>query len=302
MLSRQDKRGISHNAYIVDHCYQLMSLVLGEPYLKNGILHYWDGEILTINGYPLNGVNENTEKSIEQVMISWLSTSYINAIAYFGPLKLNINDLISIGFTEKNYIEPDPFVVDMAIDLSQKPTKLARRDSRRASERGIFVKVSKLDTLSHEHIQIIREFMRNHEVDSLNRALIANLNAYLRDPKTYVFEARQGDTILGFATLSLNFYNRPMLTLAFYRSRGSLASDAIMNYVCEFCKERGYKMLGIGFSEGEGTYNFKRKWGAVETSSPFNSVMYVRTNTEFPLDLVGWSSRYVLPGVVQPQV
>lgn len=289
MLSQYEIEYVAKYAYMSDHCFDLMALVLGEPFIYQGIIYYYDGKILTINGYDLEK-NFAVEERVTRIIKGFEDTETLDAIAYFGPKVLNLTHIVGKQYIEEDSSFPEDFVVDMELDFGSPFSKKINRDLKAAKNRGIHVYIKEIDFLSYHHIKILDEFSLNKQLDSLTRAIIAQLNAYVKAPNIYILEAWKENELIGFASLSLNF-EKAFYTMAFFKKGINYASDAIIEKAIEFSRNKGFQKLNLGFSLNEGTYKYKKKWGAIKTCDPYYSTIYTKVNSNYQIDSIGWSNR-----------
>jgi hypothetical protein len=133
----------------------------GEPFLFKDILYYFDGETLTIAGYPLNLPCSNSDFILEinDLLYTWATDPSVKNINYFGTAMVKIQKSISQYFERVYLLLPDTNNEDVTIDLTDPlllKTSHAKESLRAVKHRGLLVTKTKRQFLTHHHITLIR--------------------------------------------------------------------------------------------------------------------------------------------------
>ena len=270
MLSSSDEAFLDTNAYSIDHDYFYLPRLLGEPFLNDGILSFFDGSSVHIMGTLIPWLPVNAHDKIASVVERWMRDKRVEFINYFGPIRPNW--ALSQNFVIEYFKECLDYSVELFVDLSIMPSlKVARRqrqDLARAHRRKIEVRKTKLVFFSHSHITLLRNNLQRSDYGISDASYVLNLSSVLSHPSTMVFEAMIGDRLVGIGVTHEYFRGRPFFLAAAFDRGEPGCSDAIYRAIIGYYKEAGANTLSLGYTSSPENMHYKTKWGGAPRVPP----------------------------------
>ncbi|MBI4175896.1 MAG: hypothetical protein HY518_01720 [Candidatus Aenigmarchaeota archaeon] len=283
MLSEEDKKFIEQHAYLYDHEYLYYSIILGEPYLIGECLCLFDGETLYINGHNLERHEMAVEK-IKKILSSQPEFKKANYVWYWGASQ--IKDASIAGFHMKDFSEPSELDADRIVSLKEfdmKNLPKASRDLRRAESNGLKMEVAHDKIFSHEHIRLMTEFMKTHDVPLPQLGFIDGLRVYAAYDHVRIYNVINGDVLAGFGVVSELFKGRSIFLEGFFDRKVVGSSDILYHKIIQDAKHRGANYMSLGYCVGtQGLHDFKVKWGATTSGPPYYQHIFYREGCAEP--------------------
>lgn len=154
MLTKNDENLINKNCH---HFYQLVgynSHVFGEPYLFDGYLYYFDGEVATLITHKAEGLV--TEESLNKAIAHIAAKHNPENLMIWGELpELKVKPLKGYKKKERKI---NPIYKEMVFKTADfKPTKKYRQLLRRAESEGITIKKVEVNYYKHEYTKLLAE-------------------------------------------------------------------------------------------------------------------------------------------------
>jgi len=300
MIDARQHEYIRQNLYTSDHDYFFDSGALGEPFLDDDILHFFDGQTASLVGYSLNRELDQASviRQVNRIAELYLELPSVNVLNYYGPWALDAGAILKrqfyLGYTEP----PNPFNVDLFVDLTDVrvlKTRNARESLRKTRHRNISIWTGRREFTTHEHIKLIRKLASKDELDLCDVCYIASVDSVLRSNVITWFEARVGTALAGLAIVHEYFEGKPFLVLTSFDGVHGGVADAVYATVIRHYMEQGAQRLGLGYSAYEGLYRYKIKWGGVRCNEPYRQFVWAKPDANNALvDCIGWVSRLVL--------
>ncbi|MGE0442650.1 MAG: hypothetical protein AB7L66_15190 [Gemmatimonadales bacterium] len=291
MLTPADEARIRAGFNSSDHDYFVLAGLAGEPFLRHGLLCYFDGTTVEVVGFPLAGPGGSTdlERRTRRVLDEWAADPSVSYIYYYGPVAL---DEPFGGSWICHYHEPPrPEHVDVFVDLTQPLRKRRQEDIRRARARGISVTMTRRSYLGHEHIRLLTPLFSRGDMTTADACSLTNVVSILRAPETIVFEAHTAGRLVGFAVTHHYFEATPMVVTAAFDPAFPGGSDAIYGAALAQFRDRGATRLGLGYAAEGGLYQYKTKWGTSLLGEPFQQRVWGRESAPEPDECLYWQWR-----------
>jgi len=296
MLSDREKQVVSETIASSEHDYFVWSSLLGEPFVVDGFICYFDGVTAAIAGVPLaDGRPRNGIRSrLDRVVDKWMQRPDVDFVNYFGPEHLAVARNPSFGLIYKQ--EPADYNLDLFIELGSGPDTRAsrklRQDLNRAVRNGIEVEARKQEFLTAEQLRLMSQLAARTDLEVSDVTYLANAAALLRHDSSMLFEARLGDAVAGVGIAHHYFTSKPFFVVAAFDSRLAGVSDAIYAAVISYYRLHGAEWLGLGYAATAGQYHYKHKWGGEARNSPCWQLIWRRCNIATPFrDSLHWPWR-----------
>ena len=289
MLSPQDDRLLDEKLSSSDHDHFFWAGLLGEPFLVDGILSYFDAETSSIVGAALDGDSiwsADWQNRLHNAIARTLDQTGARFLSYWGPYQLPADAVRgwSLVFAE----DPVACNVDVFLHLAEAleglNEKKTRETLRHARRSGIDLWIGSRPALNADHLTLLRHLAGRDGVGVQDVYTLANVVSILCSDVTDVFEARCGGRLVGFAVAHRYFKSTAFAVVAAFDHSFSGCSDLIIAAMVEHYARRGAKRLGLGYAYDPGSLAFKTKWKGATVAAPFYELIWQRPNTEMPFN------------------
>ncbi len=295
-LSTTDKALIEAKAYTYSHNYAYYSLILGEPFIRDNFLFFFDGKMLSINTYFLEPGPALNLAKLKNTIREIAEAFKPEGICIWGPRR--DEDLISPpnGWTRFCLADPHEFNRDLALILPTfRPHTVPHLEQALHSARrnGISIVNRAAGPFSVGHISLLEEAVARNNPDLFTRVFYSILPTWLITSESgLVFEAWQGSQLLGYVILDLVLPNLPIYLAGF--SSTSSIMDVLFNAMIGYCTENGHEKLVLGHSHQGETYRYKMKWGQYITQDAFWRFAFFCPRASISSKNYTWDSRVLL--------
>jgi hypothetical protein len=316
MLADDDIEYIRANFSVYDHEWLHYSAFLGEPYLINDVLAYFDGMFLYICAFPLSDTHRELDiAEIEVILASRPEFTDAQAVDIWGRFEipqsitqLNGNKHSLVEATEYSTNLHDRIVEVQNFDLrSERAARLAINASK---NQGLSSRIHQPQIFSARHLSLIEAWRQSHAVNPIHATIVSLTPALLRRADTYIIEALADGELRGFAIASMPATNIAVYLQGFFRKRpGDRAGDSVMQALLEHCRHEGVSRLHLGYSPTISLSRFKEKWGGRILGPSYREAFYSRqsnlaeiiTGQQFlwPQRLVNESAKALLGGTTE---
>jgi len=269
MLTQKQSRNIRQHGIATLHDYWSWSLVLGEPFLENGVLTYYDGRIVTFCGIPLRGEQPVESNLILSLAEQWITERAVDAVIYSGAHKLDFRCFKHNGFRRTDYNNASECSTELLLNSSIAPELIYNlRFYKRAAKLGFRSKVRVGGILPADYLKLIERFYQNTGVTGYLAKIAFALPALLRARRVYLIEAWLGQRLCGFATLHKAFTDIAVGLFLAHDYETPCVSDFLYGETLIHARQLRIALINVGPSPTPGHYHFKRKWGGKPAVPP----------------------------------
>lgn len=286
MLTSEEAAFVAEHLESVDHDYYAQAGIWGEPFLRDGVLCYFDGETVQVAGAPLG--KPHGPGAVRAVIADWIRDERVWFVNYFGPYELP-----SPGpeWTPVYSSPPRPWTNELFAAL---PHRCRRDDIRRSRGHGYATWIGRREYLTHEHLCLLREVARRDTLGASDVGWMVNVVSVLRGAATTVFEASAGRELVGFMVAHDFFPGRPLMTAAAFNRARPGVSDLLYHLTMSYYAERGAREIGLGYSAEEGLFRYKAKWGIAREGPSCYQAIWQRQGCPEPFnDCLFWPWRFL---------
>jgi predicted double-glycine peptidase len=302
MLAPDEKAWIAQALTSADQDYFVWSGLLGEPFLRQDTLCYYDGETAAVVGQPFrrSGPQAHTSAGLTSVIADWARCDDVHFINYSGPEQVGTLDRDEWNLLYAS--EPEACNCEVFLDL-QAPGQGdfgwgIRGQLRCAARHGLEVNIGRHELLGHEHISLLRELAISHHFIVSGAAYLTNVVSILRDPETVVCEGRVRGKLVGFTVTHEHFPGHPFLIIAAIDRNYRGTSDSLHAALIEYYRGRGAVELGMGYAIDQGLYRYKMKWPGARVLAPCRQSIWQRLGSNHIYnDSLYWPWRLVTDAV-----
>jgi hypothetical protein len=303
VLTKEEQATVARCISSADQDYFVWSGLLGEPFLKDRTLCFYDGQSACIVGQQLGHRNPGacaTSQDLPDIIVSWSKLREAVFINYCGP-----KPVPPLPREEWNLIHtsgPQPWNQEVFLDLEHTipgryPWEI-RGQLRSATRQGLDVTIEHRESLTHEHIRLLRALAISHHFIASSAGYLTNVVTILRSKATLVFEGRVNNVLAGFLVAHEFFERRPFLIVAAVDRVHRGTSDALHAAMIEYYRERGAYELGMGYAVGEGLYRYKTKWPGASVGESCHQFIWQRLGTGARYrDCLYWPFRLITDAV-----
>ncbi len=264
-ISQTDRVFIEAHAYTYDHNFSFYSLILGEPFFRNGLIHYFDGRLLSICTYLVEeNSNKVNEESLRMTILDIISFFEPEAIDIWGPYSDVYILPVPEGWLHHPLANPEEFHRDIVILLpSFNPSKVPHlhKSISYAEKNGVRIVAQRLGQLSARHITLLEGLAVRPDVHLFDRIFYSTIAYWSIISRPLAFEAWRDNELLGYLILDESLPNLPICLAVFAVRKPAVVSDILYNAMFHYCIRVGYQRISLGHSYNEGLYTYKEKWG-----------------------------------------
>lgn len=308
MLGKTDIEFIYNNYKIYDHNWEFYASLLGEPFLINDCLIYFDGKILYVCAFSL--INPKKPVNIKE-LLDKLSTDKrfetAEILDVWGNFTNNQEKISWKGFKpiEIAHTNKIDSVFDSIIfidNFNYSNNKKARLAKNAAENKKVYTKIVKRDYLTSEHIKIMKKFLQNHNIQQPHLSFFLSIQFIIRSENAVIIESyNNSENLIGFSVIMHTSQDSLTYLLACYDNCEKRAADATLAKCIEYCKASGIKRFHMGYSGSDSLLDFKKKWGASSSGLSYEEVFYklsdslsdINENTIFNGNFL-WRDRFFL--------
>jgi hypothetical protein len=285
MLTSANLQEISRRFSIYDHEWRVYASVLGEPFLIDGYLVYFDGVLVSICAYRLGNTDQElTESTLTAILSACPDFAAARAVCVWGPLHNfetlslaqsggELRSLPRVLFRDYDTTDVESLVDVAAFDYDRE--RPAREMHRRVQRSDLLVETVQRPQLLAEHLGLIEEWSTSHHVSPYHATLAAAVAAYVADPAVHLVESRLEDRLVGFGVISVPSVSRIAFLQNFnMRQSGMPIGDSIYAEVLAFARVRGAEYVHMGYSATPSLRAFKRKWAARLDQPPYREAFF----------------------------
>ena len=277
MLTPKDKKQIYQCGVSTYHDYWFMSLFFGEPFFEKGITTYYDGRIVTVCGFPLNGDSEIKNAEFRHIAKRWVIERKIDGLLFIGPRPVDFSFLKNYGFRRTELQSRCNINSELSIDCTNNPESvLNKRIYRRTQLIEFESKVKSGGIVSAENIRLIEQFYQKEEISGYLAVLAYSIPCILKSQRVWLIEARKDKQLCGLLALHKPFADIAMALFMVHDHCTVGVSDFLYCKMLDQAKRVKANKVNIGTSHSEGAYNFKIKWGGRPEVSPLYFVKWMR--------------------------
>ena len=232
----------------------MVSISKGEPFLVDEYIYFLRDNWIIFVGYPLDHdfTTENLEKAINNT-IKKHNPKYLWLIAPQIPPSF-------IPFcTEKE--TDDYYKLELnGLVIKKDLMRLVKRASRDLI-------VEKVRSISKEHIELIKEFIKKEKPNPLIREHFLSMQEYVRQSETAVVlnAVNKNGRLSAFYVVELSAKEFATYVVGCFSRKNYVpnASDLLTFELINLVKESGKSYIHLGLGVNEGIRRFKEKWGGV---------------------------------------
>lgn len=265
MLDELSQKYIEKNFYVYDQNWMFYQNFLGEPFLLEDVILYFDGEILFICAFHLSDINKKINLDLIMNQIGdIISLEEIKMVDIWGVIDHNSKFITNERVID--YSPPIKRMSDCVINIDEfslKTNRKARLSLNAAHNSGLRCLVQKRNTLSFEHLKLMNKFLKEHKMGATSKQIFLSLPIAVTLDISHIVEVYDSVNVLkGFALLTIPSKEHAVYTLACFDNT-TRASDLVMYTCIMYCKKHNISKLHLGYSASEGLLRFKKKWGGI---------------------------------------
>ena len=304
MLSPGDLKKIAARAWIHDHDWQLMSLIAGEPFLKDPFLTYWDGKQLSLCTWPLdkNRMDDDLTHTIEESIHHLLDLFHPLIVDVWGPHPIDMADILPPSFRPVRRRGLDPHNINLQLDLSdyEIPRGSHLENARRAARWGYRMRQAAAPGLTWEHLRLVEDFSRRSDLNEFDRIYTAIEPWMAGTPGTRIFSVYQEDRLLGFKSMREITHRLVISKSAYYRRGVKHVSDFLNHAIYEYYIDSEFSILDMGYSGHKKLLDYKRHWKPTIENGSYQEQVYAYRSYRPDSSYSTWWARDIICPALHP--
>lgn len=262
---------VSYREMLQNAC--LYAAIYGEVGVFEGLPFYRSSVSLFVVGYELERSSAPIERRFQRLVRNVArEATHLTTIEYWGP-SLNFSDRLGAEVICTSRQAPDLDNCDVILDLrgisSTQVNSL--RCVRRARGTNLESRENRGKETTQEHSKLVANFLRRKRDANLTADDVKYIRAWkevLADEHSNLIEVYDGSCLTGFSIISAFGRNMPTYAYGFFDNGRSGTSDLAHAAMIEFCLDRGYAKLDLGYSINANLLRYKMKWGPIELVEP----------------------------------
>lgn len=279
MLTERDRTAVADAFNVYEHEWRFFAPFTGEPFLIDGqYLCYFDGAVanLCLFGLKREWVPEAAFREIVDSLPFVNEIQLIQAWGDFDPSTHPVGpQLVIVDPDMLSGRQESEFTTDVsAFDLDR--LRRAKKSLRTSELKGVHTRMIFTDGLDAEHLALIDEWRRSHDVAPVASLAVSTLGHYCAHDDVHLIDARRDSDLLGFAVLSHPVPERTLKMFSFgRRTAGLRIGDALAHEAILASRQLGAHTLHNGYADGA-LAAFKVKWGAEQLTPSYRHAIYAR--------------------------
>lgn len=280
MINRDDEVRIAEGFGLYEHDWTFAACYLGEPFLIDDCLAYFDGRTINVAAFPVGNVRGVISHGALSNIVERLSSeNALELVHVWGRFEV-VPEIVTRSAT-LSQVDPNiateyggEFTIKLGNhDLAVLPE--AKKAARAIKNKRIRVTVGQHEIFRSDHYRLVEEWVRTRPIGPPSVSAMAALPAYVRNPHVSLIEAYSDNKMRGFGVISTPTARDGVLIATFSeRYPGARIEDQLMLSAIEFCKARNISTLHLGYSGTDSLTRFKLKWGAKRTGPGFSEAVY----------------------------
>lgn len=265
MLDDQQRLFIKRNGWMVDHDWEILSCILGEPFLINHLLCYWDGSHLFVCSWPLERwmpIDNQTEQLLSTVA-ECNKLFWPQSVEIWGPLCISLKSVLPNRFKRLSLKIASDDNVNLQIRfldyIFPNKSRFFKRTIQ-AEKQGMICRTTNNLLFASRHHKLLADFIRRHQnLRPFDRAYFSLAPIFACHGEARVFEAILNGESQGLIIVRENLRNTAIATWSFSNWENH-TSDFLHRKMIEFYKESDFQYLDFGYSVNKNLLNYKTKW------------------------------------------
>jgi hypothetical protein len=267
--------------WVYEHEWRFLAGYLGEPFLINDCLVFFDGRTVNIAAFPLDRTRRPLDgAALKRILEHLPDPTDLALVHVWGSIE--VPRAILVGGLDMGLVHPDSldlafdgeYTIDILdFDISRHPE--ARKALRGVRNKGMTIVTRRLQSFESSHYRIIEKWREANGIGPMAACASSTLPAYCRREHVVVIEARIGEHLCGFVVVALPTADRAVRILSFSkRQPGARIGDALMHATIAYSQENDISTLHCGYGGAPSLSRFKEKWGGKCTGPAYRQAMY----------------------------
>ena len=308
MLEQSDCKFIETNGWIMDNDWELLSCLLGEPFLFDGFLCFWDGTHAVICGWPVerSAMAKDMKERLFSAAQECLGLFFPKLIEVWGPQNVSLDPILPSNYMKAEEISANPNNVNIQIQYAEYEMIKTRKNrsyqnAMQAERAGVYCKITKGSDFTWQHFAMLEKFLTRDDLGTFDRTYSALAPILTRSRKTTMFQACQDEEILGFILVREVLKDVAIATWGSYKNGPLHPSDFLHLKMIEYYQHTEKPILDMGYSAHINLLKYKQNWGANINNGSYYSSAYVQDKYQMPNGYSHWWARELLQPVLLPR-
>jgi hypothetical protein len=279
MLTEEEQDSIIRNMCVYEHEWRYLASYLGEPFLLEDILAFFDGRVLSICAFTLGDARQLSDNDFEERITIVDQSICPELVSAWGnvqlpeKIKMGGKELCPVTNSEEKYLG------DYSIDIYEHFDNFspeARKAIRSFKRDGLQTTISPSTRLSWRELDLIEKWRNRISPGIIGTIAGASISNFVLSVPSYTARCFFGKHLVGFSVFTKPSPDRAVNLMSFAeRLQGIRIEDSLLHATIEACKLQNISRLHLGYAGTDSLASFKEKWGAKKTGPNYTQAIYV---------------------------
>ena len=276
MLNEVENRFVRDRGFSINHDTELLAVSLGEPFLQDGILSFYDGRILSVAAFPFTQGGIICPEQLRDSVAGFLLSRPAEIVALWSPNKVDLQFLRRKGFSPSVRYHGAHIKAELVLDCNRAILEQKRRHLRPAVREQMRLRITRQPPVQVGHIRLIEAFFRERTMTPylFEQFICLHVLRVSRDVRW--LQAFCGEQLCGLAAVREPFATTDLALFLARDKNVKGVGDFLMYHMIATSIDGGKQFLNMGPSPTEGHYRFKLKWGAAAAVPPYRYIEWSR--------------------------
>jgi hypothetical protein len=278
MLTPFDQKRILEGMYVYEHEWRYLSGYLGEPFLLDDILAFFDGRVLNVAAFVI-GENVKSGQGSLACRLGLIDPEIKPCLVHVWgeleiPESLKIGDQILPCVYREEARQAGEYSIDMA-GLVNGYSPEAKKAIRAIKRDSILTSVEPGSRLSWKELSLIEAWKKRISPGVAGAIAGASIPSYILSTSAHIARAFIDGRLVGFSVFVRPRPDKAVNLMSFSeRLPGIKIEDSLLHATIEHCMYTNVKNLHLGYAGSEALARFKKKWGAAKSGPDYEQAIF----------------------------
>jgi hypothetical protein len=280
MLTAEQQERVFRVGWLMDHDWEFLSCLLGEPFLEQDLLFFFDGSHLSICTWPVDRslMRDGLVQGVWSVLQACLKKLTPCFVDLWGP-----EFSMPCGLPGFRPVTAHPGCasnVNLQIHYENYalPANRNIRNALQAKRSGLQCVMARARSLTWKHMRMFEDFLQRPDIGPFDRTYTCAAPSLAWSEKTVFFNAYEGDRLVGFIGVRECLENVAIATWAAYEKEAYKVSDFLQLCLIDHYFRSGIPVLDLGYSIRSELLTYKLRWGANANNGSYADFSFARSD------------------------
>lgn len=279
MLTHEEQSRVVKDMCVYEHEWRYLAGYLGEPFLLDDVLCFYDGRALNVCVFTLGSAKTLSSDELKSRLAILDKEIQPRLVHVWGDVFTPAN--IEVGRVKlRRVVQAEAkFPGEYSLDLANVPgaysaeVMKAIRSFRRDN---LQFTVDASTRLSWRELALIERWQERISPGIAGTVAGASIAGYVLSSSSYTVRCFIDHRLVGFSVFSRPTAERAVNLMSFAeRLRGVKIEDGLVYSTIQTCRSQNVRWLHLGYAGTDSLGRFKQKWGATKTGADYTQAIYV---------------------------